>query len=432
MFEKLLSAPSQFGKAGRFVILQTKLWSHCAILLKKNRSAQQAAALSYYTLFGIVPLAIAILLIFQLFPAHREVADKVKALIYDQLHLSTIQYSDPDNPQAKINVTEHLDKIINSYFSGVSKGSVAIISVIFIIWAAIGLLSTIEKAFNNIWHVTKGRSFLHQIINYWALLTLGPLLLGGGIYAAAKYSMISRLEKTIISHVAPELLSYFIAVVLFFFLYFLVPHTKVNARAAMWGAAAAAFVWSIAKWGFKIYVSKYIPYNEVYGVLGLVPLSVFWIFITWLIILFGLQLAFTTQHLSTLDAAAITADKKREGYFIANDMTAINIVREIASAFARDCSPVESEVIAANLNIPAEFTEKLLAHLVNSGIIVRTSEPKTGFVPARLPEHIRLSDITAAVAKASFAQPSQQQALDDISRSQQDLMAKHDMSQLIN
>ncbi|MCK4887088.1 MAG: hypothetical protein KAS96_06845, partial [Planctomycetes bacterium] len=87
MIGKLLSTPTtQLGKAGRFLVFQIKLWSHCARLLKKNRSGQQAAALSYHTIFGLIPLAIVMLLIFQTFPASSNVGDKIKNFVYEELH----------------------------------------------------------------------------------------------------------------------------------------------------------------------------------------------------------------------------------------------------------------------------------------------------------------------------------------------------------
>jgi uncharacterized BrkB/YihY/UPF0761 family membrane protein len=79
MFDKLLSTPSaQLGRVGRFAVFQIKLWIHCFRLLKKNRSGQQAAALSYYTMFGIVPLAVVMLMVFQFFPAYQDAGQNQK------------------------------------------------------------------------------------------------------------------------------------------------------------------------------------------------------------------------------------------------------------------------------------------------------------------------------------------------------------------
>ena len=183
-FKKLLSTPTtQLGKAGRFAVFQIKLWSHCIRLLEKNHAGRQAAALSYHTVFGIVPLAIVTLLIFQSFPAYSNVAEDLRNVVYEQLNLSTIEITpDKEKPEEVVKITEYLNNIVSEFFSGVNKGSITLFSIVIVVWAALSLLSTIEKAFNNIWHVARGRNFLQRIISYWALLTLGPLLLGAGIY----------------------------------------------------------------------------------------------------------------------------------------------------------------------------------------------------------------------------------------------------------
>jgi membrane protein len=411
------------------------LWSHCARLLRKNRSGQQAAALSYHTIFGIVPLAIVMLLVFQLFPAYQQLGEKVKTLVYEQLHLSKIEYPNPDPTaeQKNILLTEYLDGIVSGYFKGLHMGSVTIISAVLVVWAALALLSTIEKAFNNIWHVSRGRNFFQRVINYWAILTLGPLLLGVGVYITTRYTTFGQLQKTVLSYVGPAVLSYIVAAVCFFLLYFVLPNAKVQAKAAIWGAAVAALVWTLAKWGLEVSVVKFVPYGEVYGVLGIVPLSVFWIYLSWLIVLFGLQLTFTTQHLKSLDAAEIAAARRTEEYFIADDFTVINIVREIAVAFEADTAPVSSAVICSRLDMPPEFCDKILDHLVSGRIILRTSEPRTGFVPARDPANIRLSEISEVVAAAGFGRPTAESApaLEQITQAQRDALAHYNIKQII-
>ena len=437
MLKKLLSTPTtQLGKASRFVVFLFKLCLHFARLLRKNRAGQQAAALSYHTIFGIVPLTILVLLIFRLFPAYSDVGENVKNGIYEQLHLSTIEYTpDPEKPEEKIMITEYLDNIAGTFFTRLDEGSIALFSAAIVIWAALALLSRIEGAFNNIWHVARNRSFVHRMINYWALLTLGPLLLflGLSVFASTKYAALKQIQETSLSNVAPILLSYLVSTVAFFLLYFILPNTKVKAKAAIWGAAVAALVWSFAKWGFGQYVTEFIPYSKVYGVMGLIPLSVLWIYITWYIVLFGLLLTFTTQHLKSLDAAEIAAAKETEEYFIANDLTAINIVREIAIAFEKNDAPVETDVICSQLNIPAEFGTKILKHLVDCKLIARTSEPNAGFLPAKDPANIKLSEIADAVAAAGFAQstPEQPDSLQQITQAQRDALARHNLKQIL-
>jgi len=316
---ELLSTPStQLGKASRFVVFQIKMWSHCARLLKKNRSGQQAAALSYHTVFGIVPLAIVTLLIFQSIPRYSEIGEKMKDFVYREANFSAFENPAPsrDDPEETKPLTAHIDGIVARFFAETNKGQIGLFSVLIVIWAALSLLGTIEKSFNNIWHVATGRNFLHRIFSYWALLTLGPALVGVGIFMVTK-------QGTVFPEIAQSMLSYGVAVVAFFLLYFVLPNTKVNAKAAIWGAVVAALVWVAAKGIFGYCITELKLYHTVYGAMALIPMTVLWIYITWLIVLFGLQLTFTTQHLKSLDAAEIAAAKETQDYFIANDLTLI-------------------------------------------------------------------------------------------------------------
>lgn len=434
--KELLSTPSaQLGKASRFIVFQIKLWSHCARLLKKNRSGQQAAALSYHTIFGIVPLAIVTLMIFRLFPTYSYIGDRVRNFIYEQANFTAFNspVQSGDNTDQTIKLTEHLDAIVARFFDETNKGQIGLFSILIVIWAALALLATIEKSFNNIWHVATGRNFLHRIISYWALLTLGPLLLGTGIYVITQYSKLANIQETVLSHIAPVILSCFVATVAFFLLYFVMPNTKVNFKAAIWGAVVAAVVWMAAKSIFGYCITELGLYRTVYGVMALIPMTVVWIDITWLTVLFGLQLTYTTQHLKSLDAAEIAAARKTEEHFIANDLTIINIVREIAEAFKGNQAPVLPEEICGKLDIPAEFGQKILNHLVNCKIIVRTSEPEEGFLPARDPANIKLSDIAEAVAATGFAQPATDHpdSLQQIAQSQRTALAQYSLKQIL-
>jgi membrane protein len=427
---------AQLSRASRLVAFQIKLWSHCIRLLKRNRAGQQAASLSYYTIFGLVPLAIVVLLIFQSFPAYQDVGDRIKQFAYEQLHLTKIEYSEnEENPDQKVMLTDYIDSIIKRFFGGLNTRSLSLLSAVLVIWAALALLSTIETAFNHIWHISRGRSFLHRMINYWALLTLGPLLLGVGIYTTTQYATIRDIESAVLAvRIVSLMLPYLLSLVAFFLLYFVLPNTKVKPGAALWGAAVAALVWSIAKYGFSTYVTQFIPYSKIYGVLGLIPLSVFWIHISWLIALFGLQLTYTTQHFTTLDAAEIEASKERkQEYFVTNDLTMINVAREIARAFVQNEGPLSRGDLCNRLNLPPELGDDLLDYLVKMRLLVKTSEPNVGFVPARAPEQIRLSEITEALAALALAQPDLNgpDTLGRLAQAQRQFLAKHNLGEIL-
>ena len=452
MFKNILTIPTEeLGRWGRCAVFQLKLWPHCVRLLRRNRSGQQAAALSYHTVFGIVPLAIVMLMAFQIFPAYRDVGERVKDFFYKQAQLDNIEYSVPEDETKSIKITDKIDEITEGedetksikitdkideiterFITGLDKGSITLFSAVIVIWAALGLLTTIERAFNSIWHVVQGRSFVHRIVNYWALLTLGPLLLGLGFYASTHYALAGRIQSGLGGYLQP-VLPYLISVVALFFLYFVLPNTRVSAWSALWGAAMAALIWTGAKLVFRIYVTKFIPFQAVYGILGLIPLGVLWIYVTWLIVLFGLQLTFTTQHLKTLDAAEITKMHKSDEYFIANDFTAVRMLEYILRAFDQKQAPVSVGVICSKLNLPADFGERILEHLTGAGLLFRTAEPRVGYTPATDGANITLAEISQAIGKASFAQADDETPaqLSAIFNAQHNELAKHTLKEIL-
>jgi membrane protein len=272
------------------------------------------------------------------------------------------------------------------------------------------MLITIENSFNAIWGVSRGRNLIQRITYYWAFLTLGPLLFGVAVYVNTRYSIAGHFSQSIFTYIGP-VVPFIVAFVGLFALYMLMPNAKVSAKAAVWGAIIAAIAWTVAKWGFGLYMVKLIPYNVIYGILGLIPLSVLWIYITWLIVLFGLQLTFTTQNLKTIEEAEKAAARRHQEYFLATDLQVMNIMKFICTAFEKKNVPVPSELICSQLNIPADFTEKVLNHLVKAKLLLKISEPLAGFAPATVAENVKLSDVYDAVKNASFVAPGDESAV---------------------
>lgn len=428
-----MTPAANLGRAGRFVVFQYKLWAHCLTLLNKNRAGQLAAALSYYTIFGLVPLAIVAVLIFNAMPGYRDTGEQIKNLVYQELRLTQIEYPNPDNSEENVVLTDYLDQIIDRFFEGLNKGSLGLISAILVIWAALRLLALIETAFNHMWHVPKGRRFLHQVINYWALLTLSPLLLAVGLYTTTRFSLLKDIQSGPLAALGP-VISFLVSWTTLFLLYLVMPNAKVKAGPALWGAGVAALVWSFAKWGFGVYVLRLIPYSAIYGVLGLIPLGVFWVYVTWMIVLFGLQLTFAVQHFATLESAERLLAKDADNRFIANEMTGIAVAREIAVAFENDRGPLSTDAICSRLDVPGDFGQKLLDEMVERGLLGRTSEPSRGYVLVRNPAHIRLSEIAEAVSAVALAQPKPdaQKDLHRIAQAQRSVLTQYSLRDILD
>ena len=434
MEEKLLHRfVKRAGMTRKFLAFQGKAWRYCARLLHKNRASDVAASLSFSTIFGLVPLAVIVILVFQLMPGYEDVGDRITDFAYEQLHLSAIEYMPAEGEEPE-QLTEHLDGIIQNLIEDIDTGGVTILSLGFVIVAALILLFKIERAFNNIYHVTSKRNFLQRMVNYWAVMTLGPVLIGMGIYVTTQHVAVEGLETTLFSDLGWTAMSYLMAMVTLFMLYFVLPNTSVRVRAAIWGAAVAAIAWMISKWFFGLYITHFLPYRDIYGAIGLIPLGVIWIYITWLIVLFGLQLTFTMQHLKTLDKSDVEAARQESGYFMANEMTAVGMVTEIARWFEQKRGPVGIEFICSKLDMPAELGERLAGRLVTAGILARVSEPDEGYLPGRDLRDIELSEILDVFDKAGFGHYSlsRDEELRKIRESQRSRMAQYTVDDLIH
>ncbi len=453
---KLLETPSsELGKMTRFMVLQMRIWFHFGrLFIRQNRCLTQAAALAYHSIFGLVPLAIVILMVFQMLPAFESVSVKVKNFAYEQMNLTSIEYPAAGTPAPTegvegdvtktqtVKVADKLDELAQGYISKAHTGAITVVGLGLVVWAAIALLTTIEKTFNHIYHVSINRTFLHRLFNYWVFLTLGPLLLALGIYVStqvmkhkivqkfvpAKQQQVTETQPVITTAdpnaagaivesessetfrqrfaiIAAKTVPFLISLVAFFFLYFFLPNTRVSAAAALWGAFVASLIWLLAKVGFRMYVTKFVPQFAVYGVLGIIPLTVMWIYVSWLIVLFGLQLTYATQNVRRLDAAEFAKMRRQDKCFLANSQTVIRVMEYVLNAFERkDQKPVSVEAVAYRLGMPTDFTEKILERMVRSNLLCRTDDPSVGYVPSTDGTHITLDEISRAISEVSFGQ----------------------------
>jgi membrane protein len=420
-------------RAFKVPVFHFRLWIHCAQMIRKNRLTQQAAALAYHTVFGIVPLAIVMLFIFQAIGDSEQVSQKVKNMVYENLQLSNLSIPDSQtaDPDDNIMLTNYLDSIVGKYFTGLGKGTMTIVSIVLVIWAAISLLGIIERTFNNIWHVQQPRSFLHRVINYWAVLTLGPLLIGLGLYLSTKIFFFNTLHESAFGDLISLLNSLIIPAAAFFLLYFVLPNTKVQTSAALYGAVVAAIVWTTVKFAFGYYVKQFIPYAQIYGVLGLIPMSILWIYIMWTVALLGLQVAFTVQHFETLETR-LFQKKEDKPAFVINDLTVIEIVRTICKAFKQKQAPLEADEIYSRLSMPVDLGSIIIDHLVTNGILVKCTEPHSGYMPARDPGDIKLSELVEVIDSSGYVHaenvaPATRKILDR----QKELLAEYSIASLL-
>ncbi len=238
----------------------------------------QATALSYTTLISMVPLLAVAFFLFKSFGGFDIVIKDLGPIIENNLAPS---FSD------KISV--YLDEIINKF----NAGAIGIVGAIGFIVTTITTLTTIEKTFNVIWGVRKPRRLGKRITTYWTLMTIGPLLLGVSFMFSAKALAWLKTDPGFLASVAVlvfTVVPYFTSGLLFSALFLFIPNLYVHYKDALKAGMITGVVFELAKLIYAIYAKQTISKDALYGALIVVPVFLIWIYVVWLIVLFGAEL----------------------------------------------------------------------------------------------------------------------------------------------
>jgi membrane protein len=258
----------------------------------EDRCQRVAGALSFTTLLAIVPLTAVMLAVLSLFPVFSTWMSVIQEFIYSNFV-----------PAAGDVVQKYLTQ-----FAG-KTGRLTAVGITFLVITALMLMATIEQAFNDIWRVRNTRKLLYRFLSYWALLTLGPLLIAASLvlttklFTALPFSSPSdvTLAGQVLDTVLP-LLTEFVAVLL---LYTVVPNTSVSLRHALVGATFAVLLLELAKALFAAAMKFFIvAYKIVYGAVAALPIFLLWIYLSWVIILLGAIVTATLAERSRPGRAA--------------------------------------------------------------------------------------------------------------------------------
>ncbi|MCB1615271.1 MAG: YihY family inner membrane protein [Pseudomonadales bacterium] len=237
-----------------------------------DKCQQSAAALTYTSLFALVPMMTVSYSFFSMIPAFNGMEDRIQNLVFE--------YFVPDAGSA---IQDYL-----SDFSSQARNLTSV-GIGILIVTAFMMLKTIEKTMNGIWDVKQNRKGLASFLLYWAVLSLGPLLVGAGLMMST-YLMSLELFTTIGGDrlVGPMLrvLPWFLTTLAFCLLYVAVPNCRVSLKHGLIGAIIASLIFEIAKKLFGLLMAKS-SYTLIYGTFAAVPLFLIWLFVSWMIVLSG-------------------------------------------------------------------------------------------------------------------------------------------------
>jgi membrane protein len=399
--EWLVSHPvAELNRAQRALRFAVDLARHCSRELGQDQAGLMAAALTYRTIFSLVPLLMISMLAFRLLGDMDAAFVQLQQAVYGLFDYQ-VSGGAPEAVAFKAELDRQILEIVRSV-SSLSFEAIGGVGLLLLIWAALGLLISFEHCANRIYRAPQGRSTLHRVVVYWALLTLGPLVLFVILYLAQLAFEVA--EGVPLLGLLLGALSRFRSVlagfVVLLLAYRLMPNTNVRLRPAAWGAAIAASLWALSRWGFGLYVGKALPYMKLYGALGLIPLFLFWLYLTWLIVLFGMELAFTLQ---AMKGRAFDRRRNRGGLSVANPQWLVPVMATIARGFARG-QPMSRQDLAEEVQLPLEYVAELANRLEEEGLVHQV-QPRgsadVGLTLALPPESIPLSRIVDLGARLS-------------------------------
>jgi membrane protein len=401
---------------------------HCAKRLSEDRAEEMAAALTYRTIFSLIPLVVLGLVVFRMFGGIDEVVqNQVQPRLYEFFGVPDITYGDEEEPVAEPlaaagsgeeaaeaearkpgeapgagdqrHVRASIQKALTELASKVAKvdfTSIGFIGAILFIYAGMALAVSVEYDFNIICESPRGRPWHLRIAIYWSVITLGTGLLAASLYFAGE--AVRRVgglsDFSLLQPLLSRAVAFAASWVLLFLMYVAMPNTKVHWRVAMVGSFVAAVMWETGKALFQVYVRQAVPYSALYGSLGLVPVFLFWIYTSWWIVLFGLELAYTLQVMP--GRVPTRPDEKLAPPLPADSDWLIPFLAEVGRFFVQG-QTVGRQQLAERLGLPSRIVNEFAVQLEKHGIIhaMESGSSDVTYSLAIPPNRIRVADILA-------------------------------------
>jgi len=303
-------------------------------------------------------------------------------------------------PQYK---AEDIANGISAFMSRINMGKLGLIAFFPLLLISMLLFNAIESIFNDIWEVTSSRHIFYKSAVFYVILTAGPILVALSIYQAEKLEMMAGQNG---SSFLRWILGYFIPV---FFMwlalvlaYKLLPNTIVKWKPVLVGALLASIMIEVTRMGFGYYLSNFVGagYAKLYGSIIFVPILAVWIYMSWLIILFGTEFVHVYQNITKLHLKeAIQGAETRVGkdkVIFVNSIIAIKLFLAVADNFHKSRGAIPKSHISFQFGIPEEVVDRIFKSYKESNLIFEVEGDTEGYIPTRPLDEIYLNQVVDA------------------------------------
>jgi membrane protein len=414
------------------------LWALVIRSFVRNRCPARAAALSYTSLLALIPLlAVAISVTSSLLKSEGEekfyqALDKFvsnvmppatlgtneqkgslnlgQGLSLTLISTDTLAVAGQTNIPAATNLIvpaetdtrviaaqREVARNIRDFVQNTRSGALGTIGILLLVVVAIQMLASVEETFNDIWGVTRGRNWLWRIVLYWTTITLGPLALVGALgLAGSKHLKSAEMlvnQMPFVGSLFFQFLPLLVLCLTFTLIYQLVPNTRVRFSAAFAGGVIGGSLWHVNNMFGFLYVSRVVSNSKIYGSIGLVPVFMIGLYFSWVILLFGAQVAYAFQNRKAYLQDKLAENVNQRG----REFIALRLMTCIGQRFQRGLPPATIQEMAAELDIPTKLAQQVLHTLLAGRLVTEIAGAESAYVPARPLEAINAHHILHAM-----------------------------------
>lgn len=376
---------SRWQRAARF---SYDLARHGIRQLREDRAPQMAAALAYETLFALVPvLVMAMILVRGIIgvPHFLSLAEDLLESLGLQ-HVTLSRAPAVGAAPETISLQQWIEMLIGQA-GQIDMSAVGWIGFAVIVYAAISILVTIEKSFNTIYRAPEGRPWVRRVPLYWFLITASPLAVS---LTAILHGRVETWAQSIVwapwfAVVMGFTWSIVIGWLFWFSVYSLVPNTSVSFRSSAIGALVCVILLEIGKSTLAAYMSKAFSVNPLYSSLGLIPLFMFWVYLMWMAVLFGLEVSATLQFLG--DRALEEMETRRSFVPLVDPSVVVSVAQIVGENF-RDGHSTSQRQIADRASISERTVAIIVQELCLAGVLHRLEREQNSVCLAIPPEQV--------------------------------------------
>ena len=376
----------EVSNARRWIIVPVRLLVVLARQLIKGQLNLRAMSLVYTTLLSIVPLLAVSFSVLKGFGVHNQI---------EPLLMNFLQ---PLGPKGK----ELSDSIIG-FVENVRVGVLGSLGLVFLLYTVVSLIQKVESSFNYVWQVDQLRDFAQRFSSYMSVVLIGPVLVFTALGVTAT-AMNNTMVQGLMS-VEPfgdlivlfsKLVPYLLVIAAFIFIYMFMPNTRVKFLPAFVGGVVAGILWQSSGWAFAAFIATSSNYAAIYSSFAILILLLIWLYMSWLILLLGAQVAFYVQYPQYMSRRPVQlrlSNRLRE-------RLALQIMFMVADRYLNQRDPWTSEDLVHYLALPMEPIHHVLKLMVDAGFLSETSDSPPAYLPRRDIETITLSELYEVVRSA--------------------------------